>query len=140
MGNAAFNEGDIQRAAKIFKAVQYQDGLIRLGDYYYFDKRQPLIAYGYYKQARHSKMIQKLTDGFVFALKCWVNPDQAGQLSHTSQDVSDASSDTNQDLEQTKQNEQNQNIDSKTRKVKNLTPVPDRVKPLGDSYPRRPIR
>ena len=83
IGNQAFNEGNIQRAAKIFKTIQYQDGLIRLGDHYYFDKHQPLIAYGYYKQARHSKMIEKITDGFVFALQCWINPDQLGQLANT---------------------------------------------------------
>ena len=78
MGNRAFNEGNIDQAAKIFKAVKYQAGLVRLGDHYYFDKHQPLMAYGYYRLAKHEKMIGKITDGFLFALRCWISPDKAG--------------------------------------------------------------
>lgn len=71
-GNAAFNEGNIDMAARIFKATDYKDGLIRVGDYYYFDKHQPLMAYGYYRRANYQKMLDKIFDGFTFALKCWL--------------------------------------------------------------------
>lgn len=71
-GNAAFNEGDIEMAARIFKTTVYKDGLIRVGDYYYFEKHQPLLAYGYYRKAGHQKMLDKIFDGFTFALKCWL--------------------------------------------------------------------
>jgi hypothetical protein len=72
-GNQAFNEGNIDFASRIFKSAEYKDGLIRVGDYYYFDKRQPLMAYGYYKRANHNIMLEKISDGFIFALKYWLN-------------------------------------------------------------------
>ncbi|MDH4199506.1 MAG: hypothetical protein OEV66_03910 [Spirochaetia bacterium] len=71
-GNQAFNDGNIDLASRIFKTTQYKDGLIRVGDYYYFDMRQPLMAYGYYKRANHQIMIEKISDGFIFALKYWL--------------------------------------------------------------------
>lgn len=71
-GNQAFNEGNVDLASRIFKTAEYKDGLIRVGDYYYFDKRQPLLAYGYYKCANHQIMIEKISDGFIFALKHWL--------------------------------------------------------------------
>ena len=75
-GNQAFNEGNIELAAKIFRALNYKDGLIRIGDYYYYQKKQPLIAYGYYKKANHTPMLIKLMDAFVFAIKCWLWSDE----------------------------------------------------------------
>jgi hypothetical protein len=75
-GNQAFNEGNVDLASKIFKTTEYKDGLIRVGDYYYFDKRQPLMAYGYYKRANHSIMLEKISDGFIFALKHWLSEDK----------------------------------------------------------------
>ncbi len=74
-GNAAFNEGNIEMAARIFKTTEYKDGLIRLGDYYYFEREQPLMAYGYYRKAGHAKMLDKLSEAFIFALKCWLSED-----------------------------------------------------------------
>ncbi|MDH4261681.1 MAG: hypothetical protein OEV78_01410 [Spirochaetia bacterium] len=74
-GNQAFNEGNIDLASKIFKATEYKDGLIRVGDHYYFDQKQPLMAYGYYKRANHNIMLEKISDGFIFALKCWLDDD-----------------------------------------------------------------
>ncbi|MDH5717037.1 MAG: hypothetical protein OEZ22_05310 [Spirochaetia bacterium] len=72
-GNAAFNEGNIALAAKLFNTTGYKDGLIRVGDYFYFDKHQPLMAYGYYRKANHKQMIDRLFDGFVFAIQCWMH-------------------------------------------------------------------
>ena len=78
-GNKAFNEGNIEYAAKIFKALKYQDGLIRVGDYFYFKKHQPLRAYGYYELAKNNKMLKRLHEGFDFALKCWLIPEKIGK-------------------------------------------------------------
>jgi len=75
-GNQAFNEGKIAAAAEIYKATNYKDGLIRVGDYYYFDQRKPLMAYGYYKRANHNIMLEKISDGFIFALKYWLSSDK----------------------------------------------------------------
>ncbi len=71
-GNIAFNEKDYNMADKIFKAVNYKDGLVRLGDYFYFDKHQPLVAYGYYKLAGHTIMLDRLNTNAQFAVKCWL--------------------------------------------------------------------
>lgn len=72
-GNEAFNKGDILKAGQLFKAVAYKDGLIRVADSYFFDKHQPLMAYGYYAAAGKTDMISRITDGFAFALKIWLN-------------------------------------------------------------------
>ena len=73
LGNQAFHERNMEKAAKIFKSINYQDGLIRLGDYFYFTEKKPLIAYGYYQKGNHEKMLQKLHENFVFALRCWLS-------------------------------------------------------------------
>jgi len=74
-GNEAFNSGNIHLASEIFKSTDYKDGLIRVGDYFYYDKHQPLMAYGYYRRANYKKMLNKLSDSFIFALKCWLAPE-----------------------------------------------------------------
>lgn len=75
-GNAAFNEGDIELAIKVFKATGYKDGLIRLGDYFFYEKEQPLIAYGYYRRAGDTKMIDRMSEAFSFALNCWLHDEK----------------------------------------------------------------
>ncbi|MES0491173.1 MAG: hypothetical protein ABUK01_14340 [Leptospirales bacterium] len=74
-GNEAFNSGNIALAAEIFKTTEYQDGLIRVGDHYYYEKKQPLLAYGYYRKAKHEPMLNKLSESFIFALKYWLSDD-----------------------------------------------------------------
>lgn len=69
-GNQLFNEGRFFEAGKIFTTIGYKDGLIRLGDYFFFDKEMPLVAYGFYRNAGHAKMLDRIGDSFVFALEC----------------------------------------------------------------------
>ena len=87
-GNAAFNDGNVDLASQIYKTTEYKDGLIRIGDYYYFEKRQPLLAYGYYRKANHSQMMDKLSESFIFALKCWLSDDPKEESEKTSNDES----------------------------------------------------
>ncbi len=47
-GNELFNNGNIDKAAKIFVTTAYKDGLIRVGDYYYFQKKDPIKALYFY--------------------------------------------------------------------------------------------
>ena len=75
-GNAAFNDGDIELAIKIFKATGYKDGLIRLGDHFFYEKEQPLIAYGYYRRAGDTKMLDRMSEAFTFALSCWMHDEK----------------------------------------------------------------
>lgn len=69
-GNQLFNEGRYFDAGRIYATVGYKAGLIRLGDLFYFDKEMPLVAYGFYRNANHKPMLDKIGEGFVFALKC----------------------------------------------------------------------
>ncbi|MCS6972370.1 MAG: hypothetical protein NZL89_05025 [Leptospiraceae bacterium] len=69
-GNQLFNEGKYFEAGRIFRAVGYKDGLIRLGDYFFFDKNLPLVAYGFYRDAQYTPMLERIKNSFVFALKC----------------------------------------------------------------------
>jgi hypothetical protein len=69
-GNTLFNEGRFFEAGRVFTTVGYKTGLIRLGDLFYFEKEMPLVAYGFYRNANHRPMLDKIGEGFVFALKC----------------------------------------------------------------------
>lgn len=75
-GNLLFNEGKYFEAGKIFTLVGYKTGLIRLGDLFYFEKEMPLVAYGFYRNAKHQPMLEKIGDSFVFALKCLLSDDE----------------------------------------------------------------
>jgi hypothetical protein len=74
-GNLLFNEGRYFEAGKVFTTIGYKTGLIRLGDLFYFEKEMPLVAYGFYRNAQHKPMLDKIGDGFVFALKCLLSDD-----------------------------------------------------------------
>lgn len=76
-GNQLFNEGRYFDAGKIFSTIGYKTGLIRLGDLFYFEKEMPLVAYGFYRNANHKPMLDKIGDSFVFALKCLLSDDAA---------------------------------------------------------------
>ena len=54
-GNAAFNDADYPKARELYLKCDYKDGLIRLGDYYMYEKKLPILAYGYYKKAGHTQ-------------------------------------------------------------------------------------
>lgn len=78
-GNELFNRGQYFEAGKIFNVIGYKTGLIRLGDLFYFDKEMPLVAYGFYRNANHRPMLDKIGEGFVFALKCLLYEPGAGE-------------------------------------------------------------
>jgi len=71
-GNELFNKGEVEKAAKIFVTTSYKDGLIRVGDYYYFDKKNPLKALHFYIEAKYEKRIRELTERIVAILKKWL--------------------------------------------------------------------
>lgn len=84
-GNQLFNEGKFFEAGKIFNVIGYKTGLIRLGDLFYFDKEMPLVAYGFYRNANHRPMLDKIGEGFVFALKCLLYDPAASENGTTAQ-------------------------------------------------------
>jgi hypothetical protein len=75
MGNQAFNQGDYPKARDYFTKAQYKDGLIRLGDYYMYEKRLPLLAYGYYKKAGAAAKIEDIRMRMISALSHWLGRD-----------------------------------------------------------------
>ena len=76
LGNLAFQNGDYNQARQLFLKADYKDGLLRLGDYYMFERRLPLLAYGYYKKAGASDRIADLQRRMVGALGEWIGKDK----------------------------------------------------------------
>lgn len=75
-GNRAFNEGDIRKARDLFIKADYKDGLIRLGDHFMYEKKMPLLAYGYYKKAGYQKRIDEIFQRMMWALSQWIGADK----------------------------------------------------------------
>ncbi|XDD51310.1 hypothetical protein AB3N59_05980 [Leptospira sp. WS92.C1] len=75
-GNRAFNEGDIGKARNLFVKAEYKDGLIRLGDHFMYEKKMPLLAYGYYKKAGYQKRIDEIFQRMMWALSQWIGADK----------------------------------------------------------------
>lgn len=78
--NEHFNNGEIEKAAAIFEKTNYKDGLTRVGDYYFFDKKQPLLALKYYRLSGRSDMVQNIYERMVYALSLWL---KAGDSTET---------------------------------------------------------
>jgi len=81
-GNELFNKGDIVGAAKIFATTAYKDGLIRVGDYYYFDRANPIKAFHYYLEAQYEKRIRELSERIAEIIKKWLRDDDKGRMVH----------------------------------------------------------
>lgn len=71
-GNEFFNAGRLEEAIRIFTATEYRDGLTRVGDYFFFDKKMPLYAYKYYKLAKREDRINDIFMRMMFALQSLV--------------------------------------------------------------------
>ena len=75
-GNELLNDGKIELAEKIFITTAYKDGLIRIGDYYYFDQKNVFKALNLYLEAKYEKRIKELTERMALILKKWLNEDK----------------------------------------------------------------
>lgn len=75
-GNQAFNEGEYAKARDLFTKADYKDGLIRIGDHYMYDRRLPLLAYGYYRRAGAANKIEDIQRRMVLALGEWLGRDK----------------------------------------------------------------
>lgn len=74
-GNQAFNEKDYQKAREYFFQADYKDGIVRLGDYYMYERRLPLLAYGYYRRAKAVGKMEEIHKRMVLALGSWLGRD-----------------------------------------------------------------
>ncbi|MCB1137381.1 MAG: hypothetical protein KDK23_01445 [Leptospiraceae bacterium] len=75
-GDAAFDEEDFHRAREFYSRAGHNEGLIRIGDYYMYEKRLPLMAYGYYKKAGAQIKIDDLHRRMVGAFAQWIGPEK----------------------------------------------------------------
>ena len=79
-GNELFNQGDIDLAAKVFITTGYMDGIIRVADYYFFDKRLPLNALPYYRMAKRQDKVDEIYERMFFALKKMVGKEEPPKI------------------------------------------------------------
>ncbi|TGL52303.1 hypothetical protein EHQ59_09660 [Leptospira kemamanensis] len=75
-GNTAFNAGDIRKARELFLKTDYKDGLIRLGDHFMYDRKLPMLAFGYYKKAGRQDKVDEIYQRMVYALSVWLGRDK----------------------------------------------------------------
>ncbi len=76
LGKLAFKNKDYKTAKECFIKANYKEGLIELGDYYMYEKRLPLLAYGYYKKADATDKIKDLHRRMILALGKWIGEDK----------------------------------------------------------------
>jgi hypothetical protein len=67
-GNELFNNGEISKAAVLFVKTGYRDGLTRIADHLFYDKRQPLYALKYYRMVNRQDKVQEIFERMAFAL------------------------------------------------------------------------
>jgi len=67
-GNELFNKGDIAGATRIFIQTGYRDGLTRLADFYYFDRREPLVALKFYRMVNREDRLNEIFERMIYAL------------------------------------------------------------------------
>lgn len=75
-GNELFNKGEIDNAIKIFIKTNYKDGLARIGDFYYYEKKQPLFALQFYRQANMNEKVDEIFERMVYALGQWIGEEK----------------------------------------------------------------
>lgn len=75
-GNQLFNEGKIEEAAKIFLATDYKDGLVRIGDHYYFNEKKIFKAFFYYRKANYKKRLEEIYKTWASIIQLLLNEDK----------------------------------------------------------------
>jgi hypothetical protein len=76
-GNELYNRGDITDALKIFLATNYGDGIIRVGDYYYFEKGDRISGVKLYYRANHRKMVERFAEEAASVIHLLLEEDRA---------------------------------------------------------------
>lgn len=82
-GNELFNKGDITGAAAIFVKTGYRDGITRVADYYFYDKKLPLIALKFYKMVNRKDRVDEIFDRMMFALGRLLKEDSGDRKEET---------------------------------------------------------
>ena len=77
-GNEYFNNGNLEEAIKCFVKAGYRDGIMRVADFYYYDKKQPLIAFKFYKMINRKDRIDEIFARMMFAFSRLLKSDGEG--------------------------------------------------------------
>ena len=75
-GNELFNQGDYANSLKIFLMTDYKDGIIRVADFLYFDKKDKISAVKLYKRAGHQKVIDEFSERVAQLIKLLLSEDK----------------------------------------------------------------
>ena len=71
-GNELFNNGDYEKAKRVFITAAYSDGLSRMGDYYY-EKNLPFEALQMYIIAPAPDKKEKLIERMALTIRHWLH-------------------------------------------------------------------
>jgi hypothetical protein len=88
-GNEFFNKREIDNALKIFIKTNYKDGLARIGDYYFYEKKQPLTALDFYKKANMDTKVNEIYERMMYALNRWIVEDKDKNKNYENQQSSE---------------------------------------------------
>ena len=75
-GNECFRNGEYKEAARIFIKTRYSDGLIRMGDFYYYEKQDVAAALKFYKAANYQPGVAVLIEKIVPVIRKWLKEDE----------------------------------------------------------------
>ncbi len=75
-GNEYFNSGNITKAIEIFVKTKYKDGITRVADYYFYDKKLPLIAVKFYRMVGRQDKVDEIYTRMVMALGQWLGKEK----------------------------------------------------------------
>lgn len=75
-GNQYYNAGEIDKAKKVFLAANYQDGIIRVADYYY-EMRKPAAALLLYRHAGCHEKVEEIYERIVLVIRKLLAEDAA---------------------------------------------------------------
>jgi len=71
-GNELFNNGNYEKAKRVFITAAYSDGLSRMGDYYY-EKNLPFEALQMYIIAPAPDKKEKLIERMALTIRYWLH-------------------------------------------------------------------
>jgi len=74
-GNEFFTDGNISSAEKIFLTVDYKDGIVRLGDYYFSHNNMAKACEMYFISENSSK-IDAFCEQSAKVIQKWLNEEQ----------------------------------------------------------------
>jgi len=79
--NTLYNNGDIEKAKRIFITTHYSDGLSRIGDYYIKNHR-PVDAMKMYMIAPDYSKIEELGEKMAIVLRGWLKNEREENNEH----------------------------------------------------------